>query len=203
MPDHLIQIKIERINYLKEKAGAARLDLQEINGQRSFSLLVGAAEATSIALYIGQVKLPVPLTHDLFKDTLDAFGIKIRYATITELNEGLLVSQLYLTGQERQITVTARTSDAIAMILRYGCALYITPELLERMTSMQTMIEQLSPTEPNSTHISETTDLTLYSTALLEHLLQQLLAKEEYEKAIWIRNELQRRGNRRPDLSDR
>ena len=184
----LVQIKVKRISHLKADPNCAILELQEVSGERSFSIVIGMEEAAAIAAYVAHIKLDAPLIHDLFKNTLDAFHILLKRVVVTELSNGVFISELYLQSEEGDINTkqTARISYALSMSLRYTKPIYIEETLFLQVTSKKAA-------KINIAEMDEHTDLTPYPNETLANVLQELLEKEDYEKAVFIRNEINRR----------
>ena len=184
----LVQIKVKRISHLKADPNSAILEVQEVSGERTFSIVIGMEEAAAIAAYIAHIKLEAPLMHDLFKNTLDAFRIQLKKVVVTELTNGYFISELSLQTEDGLVCTkqTARISDAISMALRFNKPIFIEETLFQQLTIAK-------PSKIDIANMNEDTDLTSFTNETLDNILQKLVDKEDYEKAVFIRNEINRR----------
>lgn len=186
------------------------LILEEKGGGRKLPIVIGAAEAQSIAVQIEGIKPVRPMTHDLMKSLLDSFNAKIEEVMISKLDEGIFYADLYASGSTGSFSVDARTSDAIAMAIRYDSPIFTTPEIMLEagieLTEQES--EQISRNlEPEEEEvefeaeeelleaIEESTDFQKMSTEELEELLTRAIEEEDYAAAAKIRDEIQSRQN--------
>lgn len=184
----VIQIKVKRISHLKADPTSAILEVQEVLGERNFSIVIGMEEAAAIAAHIAHIKLEAPLMHDLFKNTLDAFKIQLKRVLVTGMTNGYFISELSLQTEDGLICTqqTARISDAISMALRFNKPIFIKEALFQQLTTAKSSKIDIA-------NINEDTDFTSYTNDTLDSVLQELIEKEDYEKAVFIRNEINRR----------
>ncbi|MBK9254957.1 MAG: bifunctional nuclease family protein [Saprospiraceae bacterium] len=160
--------------------------LGEENGKRRLPIVIGGFEAQAIAVALENMTPNRPLTHDLFKNTLDAFHIDLQEVVINNLLDGIFYAQLVcsLNGEVRQID--ARTSDAISLAVRYGCPIYTYEFIMDTagviLDEPEEAEESLAPTRKKSGSLEN------MSVTNLEKLLEEALSKEEYEKAARIRD---------------
>ena len=112
------------------RSGAYTLVLAEAEGQYRIPIIIGTAEAQSITFALEHLMPPRPITHDLFSNFLRSFNIKLKEVFIYKFEDGIYYSELLFMNGERQVKLDSRTSDAIAIALRVGCAIYSTPEIL-------------------------------------------------------------------------
>jgi len=186
-----IRLNILGISYSQTQNGAYALVLAEENGKRRIPIIIGASEAQSIALQLEGLTPLRPLTHDLFVSLSKAFSINLIMVTITKLDEGIFYSELVCKQDNKKIKLDARTSDAVALALRFNCPIYTNDEIMEKAgivfeSSGDTPEdeEQTAPTQPN---------LKAMSIDELELRLTEAIENEEYELASSIKEEIQRR----------
>jgi uncharacterized protein len=185
--DDKIQVDILGLSSSQSSGGAYALILKEINGARRLPIIIGAFEAQSIALEMEGIKPPRPLTHDLMKNLIDLLGGELVDVCINELREGTFFARLNLDTQE----VDSRPSDAIALAVRYGAPIFVT----EKVMAEASFISEGEEGEKGipATAKSEQPDASKPPLSKLEQLEQQLveaIAKENYEKAAQIRDEI-------------
>jgi len=173
--------------------------LGEVKGKRRLPIVIGAAEAQAIAVAIENMPPARPLTHDLFKTVMETFHVFLSEIVITNLLDGVFYSKLICIFNGEEHEIDSRTSDAIALAIRFGCPIYIYGNILESsgILLIEDNIEK-DLTEEYSTVASpssnkEKTDYTIYTGKELEKLLNDALANEDYEKAAAIRDELNKR----------
>ncbi len=173
--------------------------LGEVKGKRRLPIVIGAAEAQAIAVAIENMPPARPLTHDLFKTVMETFHVFLSEIVITNLMDGVFYSKLVCIFNGEEHEIDSRTSDAIALAIRFGCPIYIYGNILESSGIVlmeenieQEMMEEFS-TVSSSSSKKEKTDYTIYTGKELEKLLNEALANEDYEKAAAIRDELNKR----------
>ncbi|MDK2977592.1 MAG: uncharacterized protein PWP52_306 [Bacteroidales bacterium] len=201
-----IKLNVLGISYSQTQTGAYALVLTEENGERRIPIIIGGFEAQAIAIQLEGLKPPRPLTHDLFLNFATSFGINLLEVNIYRLEEGVFYSQLICNNGKNNISIDARTSDAIALALRFKCPIYTTEEILQK-SGIVIDIEsedKISPQKPSPDKPSdkpgeedvssmsgyEFEDLDIEA---LEVLLDEAIKKEEYEKASIIRDEINKR----------
>jgi hypothetical protein len=176
--------------------------LGEVKGKRRLPIVIGAAEAQAIAVAIENMPPPRPLTHDLFKTMMETFHIFLSEIVITNLMDGVFYSKLICISNGEEYEIDSRTSDAIALAIRFGCPIYIYGNILESsgIVLMEEATEQEIADELSSINTStakkEKADYTIYTAKELDKLLNEALANEDYEKAAAIRDELNKREER-------
>lgn len=180
-----IELKVQGITYNPIQSNAYALLLREVDGQHRIPVVVGMAEAQSIAMRIEGIIPPRPMTHDLMVSIMHAFGISLDEVFIYRFNEGVFMSELKLNDGQRQITLDSRTSDAIALALRTGARIFTTPEIVDRTGIV---VHDKAGKRPH--HYDRLEDM---PTALLEKRMQEYVAKEEYEHAAEIQRILRMR----------
>ena len=186
-----IQVDILGLSTSPSSGGAYALILKEVNGLRRLPIIIGAFEAQSIALEMEGIKPPRPLTHDLLKNVMDSLGASLNDVFINELKDGTFYAKLSLDSQE----VDSRPSDAIALAVRYGVPIYVADSVMDEAGFVPDSDEAEKLTSPASVDPEQDTEKPKLKLSRLEQLHQQLLeavAKEEYEKAAKIRDEIVR-----------
>lgn len=190
------------ISYSQTQSGAYALVLAEENGERRIPIIIGGFEAQAIAIQLEGLKPPRPLTHDLFLSFASAFSISIVEVNIYKLEEGVFYSRLICEDGEKQVTVDARTSDAIALALRFKCSVYTTEDILSKSGIV---IEQEETKEGESSAKSQFfsgtsqkshkagDELRDFTITELKEMLQEAVKNENYERASEIRDEINRR----------
>lgn len=161
--------------------------LGEEGGKRRLPIVIGGFEAQSIAVAIENMTPNRPLTHDLFKNSLDAFDIEITEVIINNLLDGIFYAQLVCAQDGKSISIDARTSDAISMAVRFGCPIY-TYDFIMDTAGVILENEQETSTKKEPAPRKSLEDLTVQA---LEKMLEEALEKEDYEKAAKIRDVIQ------------
>ena len=202
-----IKLNVLGISYSQTQSGAYALVLSEEEGNRRIPIIVGGFEAQAIAIELEGLTPPRPLTHDLFKNFSDSFGIRITEVNIHKLEEGVFFANILCDNGDQQITLDARTSDAIALALRFQCPIYTTEEIVEKAGIVLDFEKGsgLDPTDDpdNPEEVVEKgeipgkktihPDLTDTSMEELKALLAEAVSKEDYERESVIRDEINRR----------
>lgn len=192
-----IQVDILGLSTSPSSGGAYALILKEVNGLRRLPIIIGAFEAQSIALEMEGIKPPRPLTHDLLKNVMDSLGSTLTDVYISELKDGTFYAKLNLDSQE----VDSRPSDAIALAVRYGAPIYVADRVMDEAGFVPENEDAEKPAAPSLTEPEQDQEQTpepekpKIRLSRLEQLQQQLVeavAKEEYEKAAKIRDEIVR-----------
>jgi bifunctional DNase/RNase len=199
-----VKLNVLGISYSQTQTGAYALVLAEENGRRRIPIIVGGFEAQAIAIQLEGLKPPRPLTHDLFLNFARTFNIDLLEITVYKLEEGVFYSKLTCDNGQRIIEIDARTSDAIALALRFKCPIYTTEEILkkagiildfEKESAVQSQGEP-SAAPPKSIRVQDpsfTDDLKNNNLQELKDLLSEAISEEDYEKASLIRDEINRR----------
>ena len=203
----LVKLTIKGISYSQTQNGAYALLLNEVDGDRKLPIVIGAFEAQSIAIALEkEIKPPCPLTHDLFKSFADRFDIVIKQVIIHKLVDGVFFSSIICERDKIEEIIDARTSDAIALALRFNAPIFTYKNILDKAGIYLNM----NPTENNLEDVDnddvlstpETFGITdekpsdmyaNYSTNELYNLLEEAVQNEDYEKAAKIRDEIDKR----------
>jgi len=200
----LIQMTVKGISHSETQTGAYALILNEEKGNRKLPIIIGGFEAQSIAIALEQeIKPSRPLTHDLFKSLADRFDINVKQVIVHKLVDGVFYSSLICERDKIEEIIDSRTSDAIALALRYQAPIFIYDSILKKagFTAAVSSNEKKSPvdnwiqdyvTEKTKTNV-KLEDLEKLSVSKLKNLLSALLANENYEKAAQIRDEISKR----------
>ena len=192
-----IKLNILGLSVSQSQSGAYALVLAEENGDRRIPIIIGPIEAQSIAIQLEGLKPPRPLTHDLFKHLATAFEIRVTEVVIYKLEEGIFYSELVCMHDNKQIVIDSRTSDAVALSLRFDCPIYTTDEILQRAgiviefeneQGQEEWHQPLSNEPMRGKHEYEK-----YTSAELTSMLNNAVHAEDYEKASAIRDEINRR----------
>jgi uncharacterized protein len=193
---HKIRLNILGLSVSQTQSGAYALVLAEDNGDRRIPIIIGPVEAQAIAIQLEGLKPPRPLTHDLIKNIALAFDIALLEVTIHKLEEGIFFSELLCEMDGREVRIDSRTSDAIALALRFRCPIYTTEDILKKAGIVLEMNEEhTSRNSERESPPSKTSKTTYekYTTADLEAALFEAIKNEDYEKASLIRDEIKRR----------
>ena len=201
----LIQLNIKGISYSDTQTGAYALILREIEGNRRLPIIIGGFEAQSIAIALEkELKPKRPLTHDLFKNFAERFNIYIKQVIIHKLVDGVFYSSLICERDKIEEIIDARTSDAIAMAIRFGAPVFIYDSILKQAGFDENNIIEDKKNkegenwiknfvEEQSKQKAVPDDLNKLSLSKLKSLLNKLVNLEDYEKAVKIRDEISKR----------
>ncbi len=187
-----VKMRVMGLTYSQTQTGSYALVLAEESGKKRIPIMIGAFEAQAIALHLEDLQPPRPLTHDLFRNFSKAFGIELQEVFINKLEEGIFYSELFFFNASEVIRIDSRTSDAVALALRFKCPIYTTQEILDKAGIE--MEEKESGDEPESSEEpADETSLQTMSLEELESMLADAVKHEDYESASIIRDELKRR----------
>jgi len=184
-----IQVDILGLSTSPSAGGAYALILKEVQGDRRLPIIIGAFEAQSIALELEGIRPPRPLTHDLIKNIIDSMGAGLNDVYINDLRDGTFYARVSFDGQE----VDSRPSDAIALAVRYGAPIYVAEKVMTEagFVPENEESEKMPPTA-SSDAAPEQVKPKLSRLEQLEQDLKEAIAKEEYEKAAKLRDELRK-----------
>lgn len=203
----LVRLNIKGISYSQTQNGAYALILSEVDGERKLPIVIGAFEAQSIAIALEkEIKPPRPLTHDLFKNFADRFEIVVKQVIIHKLVDGVFYSSLICERDGIEEIIDARTSDAIALALRFQAPIFTYKNILDKagiylkgdkkeeeedQEKEDIIVDELFSNEiemkPNDP------DYKKLSLNELNNILDQAVKNEDYEKAARIRDEISKR----------
>lgn len=190
-----VKLKVLGISYSQTQSGAYALILVEENGERRVPIIIGGFEAQAIVIKLENLDPPRPLTHDLFRNFAAEFNIMVIEVMIYKLEEGVFYSRLLCNNGEKEISIDSRTSDAVALALRFGCPIYITEEILDKagITITTSDSDPAAETDRESLFDSGGSGYDSYSDEELFKLIDDAVKTEDYEKAATIRDEIERR----------
>ena len=198
---NLVQLLINGISYSQMQNGAYALILSEIEGERKLPIVIGTNEAQSIAIAIEkEIKPPRPLTHDLFKNFCVRFDIKIKQVIIHKLVDGVFYSSVICERDGIEEIIDSRSSDAIALAIRFEAPIYTYENILEKAGVIlkiekeideKSLLKELFSDEKAETKTID--DLKEKSKKELEELLKIAVQNENYETAAKIRDEISNR----------
>ena len=194
-----IELEIVALSHSITQTHSYAVVLGEVNGLRRLPIVIGGFEAQAIAVALEKMQPSRPLTHDLMKNFMNAFAIDLLEIIITDLQEGIFYSKLVCSTENDTIEIDSRTSDAIALAVRFGCPIYTFETILEsagilmedsgtgkkKKAKQEVMVEEDEPTGNE--------DLKTMTLDDLNTLLNQVLDKEDYIRAIAIRDEINSR----------
>jgi uncharacterized protein len=187
-----IELTILGLSYSQTQTNSYALILGEMNGKRRLPIVIGHFEAQAIALELEKMKPSRPLTHDLFKNFADSFGITIDEVIINKFQEGIFYALLVCNDGIKIHQIDSRTSDAIALAIRFGCPIYTYENIMAHAGI--TYEEEDSEISPLPTTQEETeNEFTALSSEELQEELQKAVDHEDYERASLIRDEIKRR----------
>jgi bifunctional DNase/RNase len=189
-----IELEIVALSHSITQTHSYAVVLGEINGLRRLPIVIGGFEAQAIAVALERMNPSRPLTHDLMKNFMLAFNVDLLEIVINDFQEGIFYAKLVCSSSSDTIEIDSRTSDALAMAVRFGCPIYTYENILQQagvhMEGETTKTQMPSVTHESS---SENDNLKKMSLNELNELLNEVLEHEDYIKAIAIRDELKSR----------
>ena len=200
----LIKLTIKGISYSQTQSGAYALVLSEMEGKRTLPIIIGAFEAQSIAIALEkEIRPPRPLTHDLFKTFSERFKITVKQVIIHKLVDGIFFSSLICEKDGVEEIIDTRTSDAIAIAIRFLAPIYTYENILDKAGIYLKVEEEIAIKEilePEAIQVtidqadsSSSSNFSKYSTQELHDQLKEAVDNENYEKAAKIRDEISKR----------
>ena len=191
-----VSLEIIGLTYSESSTGAYALILGDKNSQRRLPIVIGSAEAESIAVGIEKHKNGRPHTHDLFIRFAKEFGIEIMEVVINRFRDGVYYAMLVCKQGDDLTMVDARPSDAIAIAVRVGCEIYAYETVMEEAGILMDDMDKQEDENPNEETFNKgmtKTSLDMLDLDTLEDLLQEAIDNEDYLKAAQIRDEINRR----------
>lgn len=188
-------MEIIGMSYSQSQSGAYALILGEHGGARRLPIIIGGFEAQAIAVELEKMKPSRPLTHDLFKNFAEHYNIFIKEVIIDKFMEGVFFAKLVCIQGGEESEIDARTSDAVALAIRFRCPIYTYEKIMsEAGIIMEDKADELMDEDGNITvDDSEEGEFTSLSIKKLKELLQNAVQKEDYEKASRVRDEINKR----------
>ena len=189
-----IRLKIVGLSYSMSQAGAYALILADETDTHRIPIIIGTTEAQSIAIQLEKLQPQRPLTHDLIKSLTDRLEIKLVNVFIYRLDAGIFYSELTFETPRDIIKVDSRTSDAVALALRYNCPVFTTPEILEKAgIQVNESIRKQSEETPDAVEKADENPEKKYTVQELQKLLAEAVSNEDYEQASRYRDLLKGR----------
>jgi bifunctional DNase/RNase len=193
-----IELEIVALSHSITQTHSYAVVLGEVNGLRRLPIVIGGFEAQAIAVALEKMQPSRPLTHDLMKNFLHAFAVDLSEIVISDLQEGIFYSKLVCMSEKDTVEIDSRTSDALALAVRFGCPIYTYEHILESAGILMedTGTGKKKKADSASKTVTETTgneDLKALSLEDLNTLLTDVLESEDYIRAIAIRDEINSR----------
>lgn len=186
-----IKLEIVGLSYSQTQSGAYALVLSEAGGKRRLPIIIGGFEAQAIAIELEKMVPTRPLTHDLFKTFAVSFEIGIKEVVIYNLQEGIFYAKLVCDNKGQLSDIDARTSDAIAIAVRFNCPIYTFESILSSAGILSD--EFMEDDEVDETSDHEENEFERMSTEELEIAMQEAIDNEDYERASLLRDEVNKR----------
>jgi len=189
-----IELEIVALSHSITQTHSYAVVLGEVNGLRRLPIVIGGFEAQAIAVALERMQPSRPLTHDLMKNFMNAFNVELMEIVINDLQEGIFYSKLVCVNEHDTVEIDSRTSDALALAVRFGCPIYTYDHILEsagilmedtNKKKSDIPVEEASPTTRE--------ELGKLSLDELQTLLNEVLEQEDYIRAIAIRDEINKR----------
>ena len=193
-----IELEIVALSHSITQTHSYAVVLGEVNGLRRLPIVIGGFEAQAIAVALEKMQPSRPLTHDLMKNFMNAFNVDLVEVVITDLQEGIFYSKLVCQSENDTVEIDSRTSDALALAVRFGCPVYTFEHILDSAgILMEDTAASKKKKTPEVEESSEHGDLKAMSVDELTKLLNDVLEQEDYIKAIAIRDEINSRKKNR------
>jgi len=190
-----IELEIVALSHSITQTHSYAVVLGEVNGLRRLPIVIGGFEAQAIAVALERMQPSRPLTHDLMKNFMNAFNVELMEIIINDLQEGIFYSKLICINEHDTVEIDSRTSDALALAVRFGCPIYTYDHILE---SAGILMEDTSKGKKSDIGVDEPSsvsreELSKMSLDELQTLLNEVLEQEDYIRAIAIRDEINKR----------
>ena len=201
-----IELEIIALSHSVTQSHSFAVVLGEVDGTRRLPIVIGGFEAQAIAVALDNMKPSRPLTHDLMKTVCDTFALELQYIYISKLLDGVFYSNLVFSNSIETCEIDSRTSDALALAVRFECPIYVNENILEEAgveadagtegapaseSDLEKKIEELTATVPSAPGSSS--NFSMMSDEELNEALTHALEHEDYERAARIRDELNKR----------
>ncbi len=192
-----IELEIVALSHSITQTHSYAVVLGEVNGLRRLPIVIGGFEAQAIAVALERMNPSRPLTHDLMKNFMLAFNVELHEVVINDLQEGIFYSKLVCSSENDTVEIDSRTSDALALAVRFGCPIYTYDNILESagilMETDEKKKKSAQATVTQEASAGSQDDLKSMSVQELNTLLNEVLEQEDYIRAIAIRDELKTR----------
>ncbi len=194
-----IELEIVALSHSVTQSNSYAVILGEVGGIRRLPIVIGGFEAQAIAVALENMQPSRPLTHDLMKNFMTAFDIQLHEVYISDLQEGIFYSKLVCYTANDTIEIDSRTSDALALAVRFGCPIYVNATVLDKAGNEMDASENDTAENPlgEVTASNNTSDLSTLSMSELTELLNEVLEQEDYIRAIDIRDEIAKRNEQK------
>ncbi len=189
-----IELEIVALSHSITQTHSYAVVLGEVNGLRRLPIVIGGFEAQAIAVALERMQPSRPLTHDLLKNFMNAFNVDLKEIIISDLQEGIFYSKLVCVNEHDTVEIDSRTSDALALAVRFACPVYTYDHILESAGIL--MEDTGNPKKKVTSPAAEPgsrDDLSALSLEELTNLLNEVLEQEDYIRAIPIRDEIKKR----------
>lgn len=186
-----IKLKVLGLSYSMSQTGAYALILADEQDTHRIPIIIGMPEAQSIAIQLEKLQTQRPLTHDLIKSLTDSLEVRLKEVLIYRIDAGIFYAELLFEAPAKMIKIDSRTSDAIALALRYGSDIYALPEVVEKagIAVSQNIEDQQESLYNNVVNVEEN-QFDEYSVQELTKMMEEAIQNEEYEKASKFRDML-------------
>ncbi len=195
-----IELEIVALSHSITQTHSYAVVLGEVNGLRRLPIVIGGFEAQAIAVALERMQPSRPLTHDLMKNFMMAFSVDLHEVVICDLQEGIFYSKLLCSNDKDTVEIDSRTSDALALAVRFGCPIYTYENILDSagilMEDTGGKKKKTVTTTTTEEGAASQDDLNAMSLEDLEVLLNDVLEQEDYIRAIAIRDEIKSRGGK-------
>lgn len=186
-----IDLEILDIALSGSSSGAYALVLGEVKGKRKLPIVIGGAEAQSIAIELENMRPSRPLTHDLMKNTMTAFGMEVTEVLIHKMVEGIFYAQLTVTDGIREEQIDSRSSDAVAVAVRFGCPIRCSQQVMDEAgVDLDGSESQVQGEEDAALEVTESREESLED---LQRQLEEAIATENYELASELKKRIDAR----------
>lgn len=190
-----IEIEIVALSHSITQTHSYAVVLGELNGLRRLPIVIGGFEAQAIAVALENMHPSRPLTHDLMKNFMNAFNVELMEVVINDLQESIFYSKLVCVSEHDTIEIDSRTSDALALAVRFGCPIYTYDHILETAGILMDDGGKKKKTDIKVEEVGRmpNNELSMLSMDELNKLLNEVLEQEDYIRAIAIRDEINKR----------
>ena len=186
-----IELEIVALSHSITQTHSYAVVMGEVNGLRRLPIVIGGFEAQAIAVALEKMQPSRPLTHDLMKNFMSAFNVDLIEIIISDLQEGIFYSKLVCVSEHDTVEIDSRTSDALALAVRFGCPIYTYENILDSAgILMEDTAKKKKGAVETTSPTSSRDDLRSMSIEELNHLLGEVLEQEDYIRAISIRDEI-------------
>ncbi|MBK8806900.1 MAG: bifunctional nuclease family protein [Bacteroidales bacterium] len=184
-----VKLNILGLSFSQTQDNAYVLILVEEEGERRIPIIIGGAEAQAIAIQLENLKAPRPLTHDLFLNFANSFDIRITEVIIYKLQEGIFYSKIVCSDGKKIVEIDARTSDAVALAVRFGCPIFTSTDVITRAGIVLDLEKEVKSTTENTIE----NEFAQFNFDELQEMLDVAVLEEDYERASRIRDEIVKR----------